>query len=135
MLDGQKQTDSQGTLRTCSPISSKNKRRNIIFFSTCKIANTQTVFFFAEKTSFAPTGTLPGFFLQSLKLLKSGYLLRSRNMSRLITVFDNFSQFNTSIGSLLFAVMNRETLHQEDLQSSKNASLRKRIHAQVSRGY
>lgn len=113
----------------------KTSDETSFFFLRVRLRIRKQFFFFAEKTSFAPTGTLPGFFLQSLKLLKSGYLLRSRNMSRLITVFDNFSQFNTSIGSLLFAVMNRETLHQEDLQSSKNASLRKRIHAQVSRGY
>ena len=133
MLAGQKQTDFQGTLRTCSPILVAKTP----FFS--KIANsTQTnIFFHRKKNSLAPYWSIASTFSIFFKskyfsVVESGYLLRSRNMLRIdyILVFDDIF---FSLLTLLFAVKSRVRLHQDDFQSSKSASLR--IHAQVSRGY
>ena len=119
MLAGQKQTDFQGTLRTCSPILVAKTP----FFS--KIANsTQTniFFFIAKKTNLlAPYWSIASTF-SIFTTFKVSTLVSWKAVTfsvvgtccvLILLVFDDNS-FSLLTVTLLFAVKNRVRLHQDD---------------------
>ena len=132
MLAGQKQTDFLGTLRTCSPILVAKTP----FFLRLR-RRKQTVFLSQKKIFQRLTGALPALFQSFLKVSTlvwwKAVTFSVVGTSCVLIIFQCLMIIFFPLLTLLFAVKSRVRLHQDDFQSSKNASLR--IHAQVSRGY